>query len=667
MHVNNNALFDQNMRLFRKRFPDIYQQIQESDCSDATLIPCDGNDVDIQLGGESFYNMGAKQFANMQVKEFWDNKLNRMFVPKPEISLTSANNDALHENFKNSILKKATEKGLDFSEKETDARSFYVVVLGVGLAEHLPILASLSKCRCLIVVERDIRFIHCSLKTFDWRKFLKQFRSTAGYSFEMAVSPDPQILFDFVNTQILSRDMQSFIDGFCLLQHNIKDDAYKTVGNAIFSNQYRLISPFGWAFDELNMIHNSFFTLSSYKCFVFSGNKPVTNLPAFIIGSGPSIDQNISTIKALADRAVIISCGSSLSIMLDNGIIPDFHCELENVIENFEILQILANRHDLSKIPLIASSTIYPDTAAFFEKKIIFFRKGLSVDPLFKVGKKSTLELCTPTVANTAVCVAREIGARDIYLFGVDLGSSDGNQHHSTDTPYIRGDADFDWEVNTGHKPTLPIKGNFGGTVFTHEAYLSAKQNMEHEVKFYGRNCKYYNCSDGVYIHGFSPLKPEQILLMNSVEEKENFVRNIIESFRIYEPAQFYKSWNVAERLKNSQRLQKMLVSFLDTNINDYETFIKGLYKISNYLSNKKKIDPEMYVYRGTIRDSLSVCYYLLTRVASTENRVLFSNIVRDEFVELINQISQVVNGFYKELEDPSTAKRMVCFDEHMQ
>ena len=104
--------------------------------------------------------------------------------------------------------------------------------------------------------------------------------------------------------------------------------------------------------------------------------------------------------------------------------------------------------------------------------------------------------------------------------------------------------------------------------MFTHEGYLSAKQNMEHEVKFYGRNCKYYNCSDGVYIHGFSPLKPEQILLMNSVEEKENFVRNIIESFRIYEPAQFYKSWNAAERLKNSQRLQKMLVSFLDTNIN---------------------------------------------------------------------------------------------------
>ena len=95
MHVNNNALFDQNMRLFRKRFPDIYQQIQESDCSDATLIPCDGNDVDIQLGGESFYNMGAKQFADMQVKEFWDNKLNRRFVPKPEISLTSGNNDAL--------------------------------------------------------------------------------------------------------------------------------------------------------------------------------------------------------------------------------------------------------------------------------------------------------------------------------------------------------------------------------------------------------------------------------------------------------------------------------------------------------------------------------------------------------------------------------------------
>src|SRR5690606_30014369 len=50
---------------------------------------------------------------------------------------------------------------------------------------------------------------------------------------------------------------------------------------------------------------------------------------ALIIGSGPSIDKQINYIKKVQNQCIIFSCSSSIEILYNNNIIPDFHVEIE--------------------------------------------------------------------------------------------------------------------------------------------------------------------------------------------------------------------------------------------------------------------------------------------------------------------------------------------------
>ena len=59
---------------------------------------------------------------------------------------------------------------------------------------------------------------------------------------------------------------------------------------------------------------------------------------AFVIGSGPSLDELLPIIEAHKDRAVIISCGTALTVLARKGIKPDFHVEIERTDLTYEFM-----------------------------------------------------------------------------------------------------------------------------------------------------------------------------------------------------------------------------------------------------------------------------------------------------------------------------------------
>ena len=61
-----------------------------------------------------------------------------------------------------------------------------------------------------------------------------------------------------------------------------------------------------------NLIRNEFKLLDDHP-------RLEKNLPAFIVGSGPSLDQSIAAIKRLQGQAIVFSCGTGLLPLLRNG------------------------------------------------------------------------------------------------------------------------------------------------------------------------------------------------------------------------------------------------------------------------------------------------------------------------------------------------------------
>ena len=82
-------------------------------------------------------------------------------------------------------------------------------MLGVGLAEHLPILSGLTECRGLIVIEPDPALFAASMHTFDWSALINRFKTKSGFRFDMAILDDPDKIYSFIyeliNLHVLSK------------------------------------------------------------------------------------------------------------------------------------------------------------------------------------------------------------------------------------------------------------------------------------------------------------------------------------------------------------------------------------------------------------------------------------------------------------------------------
>ncbi|MFL9598655.1 6-hydroxymethylpterin diphosphokinase MptE-like protein, partial [Aeromonas veronii] len=52
-------------------------------------------------------------------------------------------------------------------------------------------------------------------------------------------------------------------------------------------------------------------------------------VPVFVVGNGPSLDQSIEFIRQHQQQAIIIACGTAVSALYKTGIKPDIYVAVE--------------------------------------------------------------------------------------------------------------------------------------------------------------------------------------------------------------------------------------------------------------------------------------------------------------------------------------------------
>ena len=382
----------------------------------------------------------------------------------------------------------------------------FVVVMGLGLGFHLEQLAEALEVKTLLVVEPHDEMIYHSLHALDWGG-LSERLAARGCDIRFARGDD--LLASVL--AILRGRWFPYLDGSYLYRH-YEAEAFSAL-IARLEDGRDLTMGRGWFEDQMLMLTNNAANFQRSGFHVQKSRLDVARaLPAFVVGAGPSLDLDLEEIRRLRDRVVLISASSSLGILLENGLRPDIHCELENVADSARMAEDFARRYGgLSEIVLYASATVDPRVAPYFKSAVYFFRNGISSTPVY--GREvETAEFADPTSGNTAVHCAIFLGFRDIYLFGLDFGARDPGQHHSPSSVYfaskekggITGYMVYDFDA--------PVPGNFGGQVLSGWQLNWGRDAISGAIRAAG-NVRVTNCSDGALIPLTTPMAAEGISL----------------------------------------------------------------------------------------------------------------------------------------------------------
>ena len=452
--------------------------------------------LNLSIGGRSQYSPDALTAAANAVNAYCEAP-SRLSYPILNPNAPGAQETA-HGRFAARLIDTIGDPAL---QKDPAPGGAYLVSFGLGLGIHLPMLVDRLDIRNLLVVAESPDAIWCSMQIVPWARILSDLRARGG-DLQIGLMENPNVnAVQIINT--LRGRHFALVDGSYFFTDPSLPQMQQ-LEKMVRDNLSILYGTVGFFEDEILMLKNACRNRSLYRHhYLAPTGKTERDLPpAIAVGSGPSLDHNIEQLKRIRDHVVIFGSGTGTSALLQNGITPDFHCEIENHPEYAQQVdvEIRSGEQDFSGIAFLAPFIVDPRLAANFSD-ILFYHRELLVPTRLWAGKREVLWHTTPTVANLACTAAATMGFREIYLVGVDLGSRHRDKGHAAGGFYDRHE---DW-VRT-YPFTIPVPGNFGGTVYTNSQFQQAKSGFETFIASQPK-ATVYNASDGIAIAGIAPRK----------------------------------------------------------------------------------------------------------------------------------------------------------------
>lgn len=614
-------LLEKNLEFFKTHQTALYDRLMELGAPKSKLVQVGADDWDIEFRGVRLYQDGAKAFAQRQINES---------PPWFRLFTSRAGTQSVDEHagkFLASLHRNMEEHGIVAATNPTSSSGYYAIVFGIGLAEHLRKIIDRVDCRQLILVEPNIEFLLHSLSTFDWREFI-EFTREKEITVYWVWSDRDLVICNNVRSIIRNYNPVR-LDGTWLYTHyhNAQMDAAKRM---FLAETNVLLSGLGWLDDEILMIKNSHANLKDGTATIFRKSDAVRAWPVFIVGSGPSIDKDIDVIKANADKALVIACGTGLGPLLRHGIRPDLYVELENLPQSHTFLQSVVAEYSLEGITLLATTTIDPRIGPMFDRVIWFMRDGLASFPVFCQDTATELPFVNPTVSNTGFAFGLAAGFKEFYFFGIDLGSKDPKRHHSKETPYMKGVLPFENPMD--HR----LPGNFGGEVFADSVFIWAHDSYEKVIALKRAGHRFYNCSDGALIKGATPKIARSVKLAPQAESKERMLDELYGSYRPYGVETFGKAWSAEDHFAEVGAFRDKLLAFCAED--DEKDRLGYVNNIIRFLNGAYPTKASHHYFRGTLMLAFLSGIHFLNRVPDDKLDEMHS-ILLDETITLIHGI----------------------------
>jgi hypothetical protein len=409
-----------------------------------------------------------------------------------------------------------------------------LIFFGIESGYTIESLIQTNTIDCLILCEPNADFFYASLFAISWADILQRV-DEAEQRMYINIGEAGAHLFSDLNRQFVNIGPYILNDTYFLqgYQNKLLSRAIKDL-----RDQLKVTFTLGENLDHaLYGIEHTAHALSNGLP-VMAAKAPsllpksLLELPVFIVGNGPSLDDSIELVLENRQKIIVVSCGTALQALYRYGITPDFHAEVEQCRATFDWASRINAPEFLKSITLISVNGIHPDTCDLYKDSLLAFKSGESssivATDMLGESRFSYLKQSFPTVSNMAIDFFTTLGFNQIYLLGVDLGFVDYNNHHSKKSGYFEdGKAIYDYQKNLAR--SLPIRGNFRDKVFTKAEFNLSRTMMEQLLSAY--QIDVFNLSDGAYIQGATPLTMDQVLIVNKDIDRDIMHQQLRQAF----------------------------------------------------------------------------------------------------------------------------------------
>ena len=521
------ATFSHNMSILKKEMPDIYKFYENYVPKNINLIFDENGHVNLIESGKLVYQGNPLLESNNQVDEFIKDPVHTRYGVTQGGEFISE-----HERVLEAIAKRREYdigKAHQYKLAEHNQIDF-IAIMGSGLGYHLESLFENFSIRSALIYEPEPDCFYATLHTIDINKLIESCRLHGGeLTFKIGGNSN-----GFINEMSL---MLTSIGHFNsskihLYRHYLSektDSAFKMVHELA----YRFVE--GWGFSEDEVVGVTH-TLSNYSdnkhpTILGTAKEKIRQQPVFIIGNGPSLDFSFEYIRENQSNAIIISCGTALKPLLDNGIIPDIHVEQERPVLMHDWVKKVGYQEQLKKMDLICLNTVYPGILESFKKAHIMLKPkdfGATFIKEYISNKYAEIMYCNPTVTNAATSVMVAMGFKKLYLFGIDYGFKSETHHHSKDSLHYKDNEGLA-EIKT--TADFKVKGNFGGEVFTSQAFDRSRMSLELLLQS-NADVLCVNTSDGAKVALSTSCRIDGLPIFKALKNKHQFIQGFLnESF----------------------------------------------------------------------------------------------------------------------------------------
>ncbi len=546
------ATYQSNLLFFEKQFPYVYQELLKYEPVIPFTIMEDGNihikDKFREGTAAYFTEIGRLQFKYFDdpdsrvrvVTRFgylYDEKMAAPHVDNPHFycPIEGTYRFALIRKFKEMCpAEEDRNPWPDFGEN----RIPMIIAFGVGYGQDLRMIVETYAMRHLVVVEHDVADLDFSLYFVDYVSLYHEFKFRGGKHFTILVSPDTEELTNDLLLTIRGHWPPYFARGTCLHYNDYRTGEVKDISARLASGIHQLYAGWGFFDDEvLSLLHSAQNIERHFPLCVREEPRTFDKSIAFIVGSGPSLDHLWPLIEQYRDRVVVIGCGSSISVFMKKGIKPDFYIEIERTDFTYEFMAEPRLREFVKDIPLLFLSVIPPGCFSFSEKPLMILKLVDGGTQVIDIENKYPRFSTGPTVTNAGTDFALRMGFSEIYLLGVDVGYPKEGPHHSKDSYYYDEKHATEYvtqvvkETDVAMKQSLSVPGNFDDTVESTTIFIQTRDNIATSIRIHGDDKKVYNLNRGAAIKGALPLRPEEVVIDCTPEDRQRSLDRIAACF----------------------------------------------------------------------------------------------------------------------------------------
>ncbi len=646
------TLKERNLRAFDERYPSLGTELHDY-TPRSELVELDDGAFDVRFAGRLFYEGDPNKFIEDQINEK-QKSTSRYFMDPP----TTASFDSYAGKFLHDVLRHAdVDLKATFAVRPTNNKTFFLIFYGIGLGPHIKKLIERSEPTSILLIEPNLEFLYHSLETFDWAELFQMVEDWGG-STSFSITDNPQRMVLEARVWMRNNSPPS-ADGLTQVMH-YNHPVFRRAMQLLKRDTAVLMSGLGFFYDETIMVRNAHANLFGGESRVWMRPDDNTRIdvPAFVIGSGPSIDKDIEALRANRDKAVYISCGTSIRVLLENGIKPDFHIEIENINVHPVISQV-AETHDLKGIHLVTASTVDQTIMKYFDSILYYFRSALTPFPIWCASERRALRYPSPTVVNAGTSFAQECGFRKIYLYGADMGTKVQGVHHSKDSFQYTALHDELADKGEFAKPSeypTPVPGNFGGTAYTNNDMYWTMDMLKILFSQFSHGRMYYNCSDGCYIEGALPQPSKFLKLSDPGAKRQTAIDQVIDAFPIYTEEMFHDAWQDQDFLDALDAFSGELYEIID----GFEDFTEKRYliDINKRLSGTKgRWDHAIStLMRGTLWQMLIALEFYDLRLQQEEKRPEIHAKAKEKLLATLDQMRDIARDKLGELTSKSEA-----------